>query len=369
MRGAERAFASIADCWPQADIYTLLYDSDGTLDRFADRSVTPSYLQRLQLRQHSFRRALPLFPRAAESLDLSAHDLVISSSSAFAHGVRVAPNAIHVCYCHSPFRYAWHERSRACSEAPAAARPFLGQVLDRIRTWDLRAAQAVSHYVANSQTTRQRIQDFYGRDAPVIHPPVDVDRFSPGDVDGYALIVSEMAHHKRVELALEASRRAGQPTKVVGAGPKLASLQREFGDHAEFLGRVPDAELPRLYAGARMFLMANVEEFGIAAVEAQAAGRPVVAAAGGGALETVIPGETGVLVPVDDVDALAEAIRYTNFEGFSSEAIRTNAQQYSVSRFKVQLRMEVRSILGHSTDCAEKAPGRVKPLGQVPVSA
>lgn len=341
MRGAERTFAAIADCWPTADVYTLLYDSHGTQERFAHRRVTASYLDHLPLRQHNFRRALPLFPRAAQSLALGDHDLVISSSSAFAHGVKAAPDAIHVCYCHSPFRYAWHERSRACAELPAPLRPMLRRSLDRVRAWDARAAARVTQYVANSQTTRRRIHDYYGRESTVIHPPVDVARFSLGEPQDYALMVTEVVAHKRVEIALEAARRAGQPIKVVGTGPALASLQSRFGDTADFLGRVPDTELAGLYAGARMFVMTNVEEFGIAAVEAQAAGRPVVAAAAGGALETVIPGETGVLVPEDDIDGFAEAFRYTDFDRFSPEAAQQNAKRFSVPRFQAQLRATV----------------------------
>jgi glycosyltransferase involved in cell wall biosynthesis len=346
MRGAERTFESIAGCWSDAPIFTLVYDREGTLGRFTGRTITASYLQHLRLRQHNFRRALPLFPHAAESLRIREHDVVISSSSAFAHGASIPEEAVHICYCHSPFRYAWHERDRACSEVPRRLRPLLGRVLDRMRDWDLRAAGRVTHYIANSETTRRRIQEFYARDAAVIHPPVDVARLQPGQGGDYALIVSEITAHKRIELALEAARAVGQPVKVVGTGPDLPRLRCRFGDSAEFLGRVADGELISLYAGARMFLMANVEEFGIAAVEAQAAGRPVIAAAAGGALETVISGETGVLVPQDDVNALAEAIRYTDFDRFSPAAARSNAERFSVNRFRAQLHAEVASLSG-----------------------
>jgi glycosyltransferase involved in cell wall biosynthesis len=346
MRGAERTFAAMADCWPDSDIYTLLYDAAGTAGRFEGRRVTPSYLQRMGLRQHNFRRALPLFPRAVESLPVHEHKLVVSSSSAFAHGVRTAPDAVHVCYCHSPFRYVWHERSRARSEMPGPLRPLLGHVLDRVRDWDHSAARRVTHYIANSQTTRRRIQDFYGRDSVVIHPPVDVGRFGAGEPSDYALMVTEIVRHKRIEIALEAARRAGQRIKVVGTGPDLGDLIRRFGDTAEFLGRVPDEQLDRLYMGARVFVMTNVEEFGIAAVEAQAAGRPVLAAAAGGALETVLPGETGVLVAEDDVDGFAQALRYTDFDRFDPTAARRNAARFSTAAFKARLRAEVDRAAG-----------------------
>lgn len=348
MRGAERTFAAIAESWPTAPIYTLLYDPRGTADRFEGRKVTSSYLQRLGLRQNNFRHALPLFPRAAASLRLTEHDVVVSSSSAFAHGITVGAETVHVCYCHSPFRYAWHERASACAELPKPMRPALNRVLDRVRDWDLRAAAEVTHYIANSHSTRRRIQEFYGRDCTVINPPVDVSRFAIGEVEDYALIVTELVRHKRVAVALEAARRAGMRTKVVGTGPELAALKLRFGGSAEFLGRVSDSQLPTLYARARVYLMTNVEEFGISAVEAQAAGRPVVATAGGGALETIVPGETGVLVPEGDVEALAEVLRYTDFNRFSASAARLSASRFSIAMFKTRLRAEVGRLTGQS---------------------
>ena len=356
MRGAERTFAAMAECWPSSDVYTLLYDPHGTQYKFARHNVTASYLQYLGLRQHNFRRALPLFPRAAESLPVQDHDVVVSSSSAFAHGIRVAPGAAHVCYCHSPFRYIWHERERGLTEVPKAVRPVLTRALDRVRDWDRRAAASVTRYIANSEVTRARIQEFYGRDCALIHPPVDVDRFELGEPEDYALVVTEIVRHKRVDLTLEAARRAGQRVKVVGTGPELADLQERFADTAEFLGRVPDGQLDRLYANARMFIMSNVEEFGIAAVEAQAAGRPVIAAAGGGALETVVDGQTGVLVAPGDVDALAEAIRYTDFESFSPACAQLNARRFSVDSFKERLRDEVAKAAGTFTAVETPVP-------------
>jgi len=348
MRGAERSFAAIADCWPSANIYTLLYDEAGTHDRFASRNVTVSYLRKLPLRQHNFRRALALYPRAIEHLPIADHDVVVSSSSAFAHGVKLAPDTIHVCYCYTPFRYAWHERARALSEVPAIMRPALSRSLDRIRAWDVRAADAVTHYVAISQVARRRIEDSYGREASVIHPPVEIDRFSIGTPEDYALIATELVRHKRVDVALEAARRAGQRVKVVGTGPDLPVLKARFQGCAEFLGRVSDAELARLYQGARTFIMANVEEFGIAAVEAQAAGRPVIAAAAGGALETVLPGETGVLVPENDADAMAEVLRYTDFDRFQPRVIRRNAERFSTAAFQSRLCSEVDRVAGYA---------------------
>jgi glycosyltransferase involved in cell wall biosynthesis len=355
MRGGERTFAAIADCWPDASIYTLLYDDEGTDRRFHDRTVQTSYLQRLGIRQNGFRRLLPLFPRAASHLPVQDHDLVVSSSSAFAHGVRPRPGAVHICYCHSPFRYAWHERDRALEEAPAFARPLLRGVLSRVRSWDLDASQRVTHYVANSQITRERIQRVWNRDAEIVHPPVEVDRFEIGTPEDFFLVVMELVRHKRVDLALEAARKAGKPIKVVGTGPDAERLQALHGDHAEFLGRVDDAGLTDLYARALGLIVPNVEEFGIAAVEAQASGRPVVAVNAGGVRETVVDGTTGVLVPVDDVNAMAEALSATDFTRFVPERIRQHAYGFSTEAFKHRFSSEVERLASLGAPAARAA--------------
>jgi glycosyltransferase involved in cell wall biosynthesis len=346
MRGAERTFAAIADCFPSAPIHTLLFDPVAIGDRFGGRRIHHSYLQRLGFGQSSFRTLLPLLPRAAERLPIEPCDLVISSSSAFAHGVRPDHGAVHVSYCHSPFRYAWHEQDRASEQVPPLLRPALRRVLSHIRQWDRDASERVTHYIANSAITRERIGEFWGREATVVHPPVDVDRFRIGVPEHFLLIVCELVAHKRVDHALEAARRAGQPVKVVGAGPELERLRAAYGGTAEFLGRVSDRELERLYQRARALVVSNVEEFGIAAVEAQASGRPVVGTDAGGTRETVVDGETGVLVPAGDVDDLAEAVRYTDFDRFSPARIRQHAARFSTSVFQRTLVAEVARISG-----------------------
>jgi glycosyltransferase involved in cell wall biosynthesis len=346
MRGAERAFAAIAALWPDAPIYTLLYDRDGTEQRFADRSVHTSYLQWSGMGQTAFRRLLPFFPRAAEKLPVKRHDLIISSSSAFAHGVRPKEGATHISYCYTPFRYAWHEHARALEETPRYLRPVVRRLLERIRRWDLAASRNVSHYIAVSELTKERIYSSYGREASIVNPPVEVDRFRIGVPEDFFLVVTELVRYKRVELALEAARRAGQAIKVVGGGPDLQRLSESYGSTAEFLGRAPDAEVASLYGRARALIVPNVEEFGITLVEAQAAGRPVVAADAGGARETVIPGETGVLVKPEDVDALAEALKHTDFAKFSPARIKAHADQYSTEAFQERFRSEVARLTG-----------------------
>lgn len=347
MRGAERTFAAIADEWPGATIHTTIYDEEGTLGRFAGRDVRTSPLQRLGVRQGGFRTLLPLFPWAIGRLDAREHDVIVSSSSAWAQGVHQREDAVHVCYCYTPFRYAWHERGTALAGVPLAVRPGLAGLLSAVRAWDVRSHRQVTHHIAISELTRTRIAEAYGVDSTIIHPPVEIDRFSLGDPEDFVLVVGELIAHKRVHVALEAARRAGLPAKVVGDGPERERWQARFPG-AQFLGRVDDTALARLYSQARVLVMPNVEEFGITAVEAQAAGRPVVANAAGGALETVIDGETGVLVSDAGVDSLAEVLRETDFGSFSPAACRANAERFSVGEFRRRIREEVSRIAGRS---------------------
>ena len=341
MRGAERTFSAIAECYPGAPVYTLLYDEAGTRGRFAGRAVHASYLQRLGVRQQGFRRLLPLFPHAVERLPVARHDLIVSSSSAYAHGVRHRPDAVHVCYCHSPFRYAWFEQQRALDELPRPLRPALRLALARSRRWDRRVAQRVTHYVANSELSRERIARYFGREASIVHPPVEVDRFTIGEPEDYFLLVCELVRHKQVDVALEAVRRIGGRVRVVGAGPDLPRLRTCFAGTAEFVGRVEDEGLAALYRGALATIVPNVEEFGIVAVESQAAGRPVVAADAGGARETVLDGVTGVLTPPGDVVALAEALRETAWRGFDPAAARAQADRFAPQAFRERFAAEV----------------------------
>jgi glycosyltransferase involved in cell wall biosynthesis len=343
MRGAERTFAAIAELYPQAPIYTLLYDEQDTGARLAGRTIVTSPLQRLGVKQSSFRRLLPLYPYAIERLKLPDCELVLSSSSAFAHGVHAPAGAVHVCYCHAPFRYAWYEEARALAEAPAPVRPLLRMQLARMRRWDLAASRRVDDYVANSQLTRERIARYYGRESTIIHPPVETHRFAPGEPGDRLLIVSELVPHKRLRVALAAAREARAPIRVVGSGPDLDALRAEHPE-ADFLGRMGDEELARLYASARAVVVPSMEEFGIAAVEAQAAGRPVIAAAAGGALETVIDGETGVLARLDDVGSFRDAIQAIDRIGFEPARAVANAERFSVAAFRARLSAHVERL-------------------------
>jgi glycosyltransferase involved in cell wall biosynthesis len=334
MRGAERTFAKMCDLFPGAPVATLLYDRDVFHERLAGHDVRTSPLQRLGLRQANFRALFPMMPWAAGRLPVGGHDLVVSSSSAFAHGVRPDPEAVHVCLCHTPFRYVWSERENAMHMIPRPLRPLGSRLLNRIERWDLEVSRRPTRYLSVGRLSQSYIRDFWGIDTPIVRQPVELDRFAPAaEREDYALVVGELVRHKRIDQALEAARRAGVPIKVVGDGADGERLRALYADSAEFLGRVDDERLAELYARARVLIMTAVEEFGLTAVEAQASGCPVLAGAAGGVLETVVDGETGVLVPEGNVEAFAEVLSDDALDRFSTEAMVANAQRFSIAAF------------------------------------
>jgi glycosyltransferase involved in cell wall biosynthesis len=345
LRGAERVFLALCDLFPDADIFTAVYDPAGTEGRFAHRRIHTSFLQKLRPDATSFRRLLPLYPYAMEAMDLSGYDLVLSSSSAWAHGVLPSENAVHVCYCHNPFRYAWNAREATlCARGPVM-RAALGVVLQRWRQWDWIAAQRVDRYIANSETTRRRIARYFTRDAEVVHPPVEVERFSPGVVGDHYAVLSELMPHKRIELAVRAFNQLRRPLVIIGDGPDARRLRRLAGPTIRFTGRITDAEVARLLATSRALVVTATEEFGIAAVEAQAAGRPVVALDEGGVTESVQEGRTGVFYEQATPEALAAAI--AAFDPFSVDpaACVANAHRFGREAFAREIRANVDQAL------------------------
>jgi glycosyltransferase involved in cell wall biosynthesis len=336
VRGAERVFAVMTDMWSTADLFTAVYDEAGTEGRFAGRNVRTSFLQRVHPGARTFRTLLPLYPLAMERLDVSGYDLVVSSSSAWAHGVRAASGATHVCYCHNPFRYAWSDVEPATGTRRLLG-PALAATFERWRRWDRRVSRRVHRYVANSRTTRARIERAFGRDAQVVYPPVETQRFGPGPVDEHFLVVSELMAHKNIETAVRAFTRLGRPLVIVGDGPEYRRLRRLAGPSVRFAGRVSDAEVAALMRSAQAFVVTAVEEFGIAAVEAQASGRPVIALDAGGVRETVVEGRTGCFYPADRPEALLDVLRRFDAAAYDPAACIENAERFSVSRFRREL--------------------------------
>ncbi len=350
LRGADRVFSAIADIWPEAPIYTAVYDDSGTEGRFAHRDIRTSFLQRLHPKASTFRALLPLYPSAIESFDLSEYDLVISSSSAWAHAVVCHEHTTHVSYCYNPFRYAWNDRDRTLADLPdPVSRAVLRGILRRWRQWDWIAAQRVDRYLTISNTARARIRHYWGRDATIVHPPVDVARFAPAEPQGYYLVLSELMRHKQIDIAVEAFSRQRLPLVVAGDGPDSRRLRRMAGPTVKFTGRVPDTEAARLLAGCQALVVTAVEEFGLAAVEAQAAGRPVITIGAGGALETVIEGKTGVYWHGGAAE-LAAAVTSFDAEAVDPQACVENAQRFSLERFRARLPREVERALDGERD-------------------
>jgi glycosyltransferase involved in cell wall biosynthesis len=345
LRGAERVFLELCRIWPEADIFTAAYDENGTEGRFAERNVQSTYLQHVHPTAKTFRGLLPLYPRAIESLDLSGYDLVISSSSAWAHGARARPGAVHVCYCHNPFRYAWNERDATLGRRSVLTRPVLAAVLSRWREWDRGVASRVDHYVANSELTRDRIAAYFGRpDVPVVYPPVNVDRFSPRRVGRHYVCLAELVPHKQLEVAIEAFNRLDRQLLIVGDGPDYRRLEDLAGPTIGFAGRLSDEAVVEVLGAAQALIVSASEEFGIAAVEAQAAGRPVIARRSGGLLETVVDGVTGCFWE-GGADALVAAV-----EGFDTTAVDpadcvAQAARFSSAEFERGIREQVELAL------------------------
>jgi glycosyltransferase involved in cell wall biosynthesis len=345
LRGAERVFLAMTDIWPEADIYTAVYDEDGTEGRLAGRDVRTSFLQRLRPNARTFRTLLPLYPAAIESFDFADYDVVVSSSSAWAHGIIADAGTVHVSYCHNPFRYAWNDRDRTLAERrDPMTRSMLRALFRRWRQWDWIAAQRVDRYLANSRTTQARIRAYFGRESKVVYPPVETDRFSPGRPGAYYVVLSELMPHKKLDKAVRAFNRLKLPLVIAGDGPDGRRLRRLAGPTVRFTGRVTDEEVARLLAGCRALVVTAIEEFGIAAVEAQAAGRPVISVGAGGALETVQPGVTGCFWN-GDADGLAEAVARFDALAIDPQDCVANAARFDVEQFRRTLPQEVERTL------------------------
>jgi glycosyltransferase involved in cell wall biosynthesis len=331
----------LCEMWPDADIYTPVYDERGTEGRFAGRAIHSSFLQRLRPSARTFRSLLPLYPAAVESFDLSGYDLVISSSSAWAHGVLCDGRSVHVSYCHNPFRYAWNDRDRTLARCRnPLLRSMLRSTFHRWRQWDWIAAQRTDRYIANSATTQARIRAYYGRDSSVVYPPVETSRFRPGAVADHYVLVSKLMSHKQIELAVEAFNRLRLPLVIVGDGPASRQLRNLANSNIRFVGRLPDRTVAEVMQSARALIVTAIEEFGIAAVESQAAGRPVIARKAGGALETVLDGVTGCFWS-GGARELAAAVVAFDDAAVDPQACVSNAARFDVAKFRSAMHAEV----------------------------
>lgn len=330
--GAERVFARIAQAWPDAPIYTALYDERLLGDLFPPRRVRSSYLDRIPYAHRYFRALAPLYPRAFESFDFDEYDAVVSSTTAWAKGIRVPSGGVHVCYINTVSRFAF----ATGAYVPAFARPLVGRLI----SWDRAAAQLPTRFVANSRNVAERIRAYYGRDSDVLHCPVDLDRFSVGAGAGdYFIVASRLLPYKRIDLAIRAASAAGVRLLVAGTGPTESGL-RELakGTTTTMLGYVSDARLNELVGNARAAIVPGEEDFGLVPLEAAAAGRPTIAFRRGGALETIVEGETGAFFDEPTAESLAIALRDFDASRFDAQRLRAHAERFSPDQFTARLR-------------------------------
>ncbi len=335
--GAEKVLLALQEIFPNAPTFTLLYDPRRVSKAFAGKDIRTSFLQKLPFGLKKYQWFLPLMPAATESHDLSEFDVVISSSSAFAKGVITKPGTLHICYCHTPTRYLWSDTHSYVQELNAnrLTKALLPILLNRLRVWDRLSSDRVDHFIANSRTVADRIRKYYARDSEIISPPVETEKFSISKEPGtYFLAGGRLVSYKRFDLIIQAFNRLGLPLKIFGDGPLADEYRKSSRPNISFTGKVTDAEKAELYRGAIAFSHPQEEDFGITALESMAAGRPVIAYAKGGALETVVPGVTGEFFVEQEWEELAATIIRFNASAYDSAAIRGHAEGFDVKIFK-----------------------------------
>lgn len=336
--GAEDVLESLVALYPDAPIYTSLYWRDGMPMHWRTWDIRTSFINKLPGAKRHQQRYFPLYPLAFEQFDFRDYDIVISNKSGFCHGIITGPETTHICYCLTPTRYVWRYHQYAEQEhLGSLTQKMLAPALHYLRMWDRLAADRVDHFIAISHEVRRRIAKIYGRESTIIYPPVDTERFAPVEkVDDYYLMVGRLVPYRRADILIEAFNRLGRPLYIAGSGRDRERLESLAGPNITFLGYVSDEDLPDLMARCRAFMFPGEEDFGIAPLQAMAAGRPVIAYAAGGALETVVPG-TGVLFAQQSAEAIIKAVETFDTDTIDSQAIRAHAQKFDTRVFKQKL--------------------------------
>lgn len=348
MRGGEKVLEVFCELYPDADLYTLLHLPGSVSRTIESMKIHTSFLQRLPFVSSRYRHYLPLFPLAIESFDLHDYDLVISLSHCVALGVVTRPDTCHICYCFTPMRYIW-DMSReyfGVGRTGRLNRVLIPLFLNRLRMWDVTASHRVDHFIAISRYVASRIRKCYRRGSSVIYPPVETHRFQPiGEHDDYYLIVSALSPYKRLDVAIEACNRTGDRLIIIGSGPCERQLRKMAGPSVTFLGWQSDSVVAEYMGRCRAFLFCGEEDFGITVLEAHAAGRPVIAYKAGGALETVIDGESGVFFDRQTPESLQTAIEKSSARNYQTEKIRDHARQFDRKLFSERLAASIDRIL------------------------
>lgn len=336
--GAEDVLETLVSIFPGAPIFTSLYRPEVMPESYRTWDIRTSFIDNLPLARERQQLYFPLYPLAFEKFDFGGFDVIISNKSGFCHGVKTDPSARHFCYCLTPTRYVWQFKQYVARERiNPLARLLLPPFLVYLRNWDRAAADRVDYFIAISDTVRRRIARIYGRESIIIYPPVDTDRFEPvSKTDDYYLIVGRLVPYRRIDILIEAFNQMGRPLVIAGSGRDRQRLEEIAGPSVSFRGYVPDEELPELFARCRAFVFPGEEDFGIAPIQAMASGRPVIAYAAGGALETVIPG-CGALFTEQSVAAIIKAVEDFDADRVDPAFIRAHAQRFDTSVFKKRL--------------------------------
>src|SRR5262245_40822496 len=355
MRGGERVLESLLGLFPSAELFTLVHVPGSVAPALEARPIRTSFIQRLPAAPHRFRQYLPLFPLAVRRFDLRAYDLVLATSHCVAVGARPAAGAAHGVYCFTPMRYAWTFEGTYVGRMPPLARGPLRLALAALRRWDRAVGRRAGHVACISRHVAARIRRAWGRDARVIYPPVRTDYFRPVDpseVGDVVLCVSALTPYKRIDIAVDACTRLGRRLDVIGTGPDLMRLRRRAGPTVRFLGWQPDEVVRQAVARCRAFLFPGEEEFGIAPLEATAAGRPVIAFGRGALTETVVDGVTGLFFREPTPAALIDALERSEVTGWSAEKIRAHALRFSEDVFRTEMTTLVAGALGTRREAA-----------------
>jgi len=343
--GAERVLLELQKIWPDAPTYVWFYNKNNFEGTFEEKDIRTSFIQKLPFGKTHYQWYLPLLPMATERHDLSEFDVVISSASSFAKGIITRPETLHICYCHTPTRYLWtdtHEYIENLRYNRLIKKIIIPPVLGRLRLWDQLSTTRVDHFIANSKTVRSRIWKYYRRQSSVIHPPIELNHFTPSATIGeYFVTGGRLVPYKRFDLVIKAFNRLKYPLKIFGDGPEMEHLKKIAKSNTEFLGKITEKEKAEILARAQAFIHPQIEDFGITPIESMAAGRPVIAFAQGGATETVIPDVTGTFFHHQDWEGLLDAVLHFDPTSFNSETIRQHALKFSTEQFQEKIKRMV----------------------------